>query len=249
MVIHIQKIRWLFLLRWKLFTRGVVRGGAGRLIGLVVASIFLIGLGLTFAAVTYRAYQGAAPVNAEVLFLVLTVIYMLWIVLPILQVNTNEGLDLSKLSQFPLTRSELMVSLVASTLLDITTVGLIFMFAAVIAGWSSSIGLTLFTILAVIIFYIQLIAISQLILALLQPLLQSRRFRDFSVLLAVMLGFSVYLCQFAFRSIFNAGFFDNLSHAAFSPYLQWLPPGMAARAIQQASIGNWGSGFVWLVAL
>ena len=250
MTIHLGKLRWLFWLRWKMFTRSFVRGGVGRIISVVILGVFLALLGGSFAVGTYFAYTGMdAPANAEVLFLVLTVIYAIWIVLPLLQVNTNEGLDLSKLSQFPLTRGELMISLVFSTLLDIPTLGLFLMFVAVVAGWSSSTGLTLFTLLAVIIFYVQLIAISQLILAFLQPLLQSRRFRDLSVLLAVMLGFSVYLCQFAFRGIFNAGFLENLSHAAYSPFLQWMPPGMAARAVQQASIGNWGLAFVWLAAL
>lgn len=250
MVIHLQKLRWLFWLRWKMFTRGFVRGGASRIVGVVILGIFLAIFGSSFAITTYYAYRGMqAPANAEVLFLVLTALYVLWILLPLLQVNTNEGLDLSKLSQFPLTRGELMTSLIFSTLLDIPTLGLFFMLAAVVAGWSSSSGLTLFTLLAVFIFYVQLIAISQLILALLQPLLQSRRFRDFSVLLVVMLGFSLYLGQFALRGIFNAAFTDNLSHAAYSPFLQWLPPGMAARAIQQASSGNWGLAFVWLAAL
>jgi ABC-2 type transport system permease protein len=31
--------------------------------------------------------------------------------------------------------------------------------------------------------------------------------------------------------------------------LQWLPPGMAARAIQQAILGNWGLSLAWLAAL
>ena len=135
MTIHLSKLRWLFWLRWKMFTRSFVRGGAGRIIGVVILGIFLVVFGGGFAIATYFAYTGmAAPANAEVLFLVLTVIYAIWIVLPLLQVNTNEGLDLSKLSQFPLTRGELMVSLVFSTLLDIPTLGLFLMLAAVVAG-------------------------------------------------------------------------------------------------------------------
>lgn len=250
MTIHVGKLRWLFWLRWKMFTRSFARGGASRIIGVVILGIFLAIFGGGFAITTYFAYQGLAePANAEVLFLVLTVIYAIWIVLPLLQVNTNEGLDLSKLSQFPLTRGELMVSLVFSTLLDIPTLGLFLMLGAVIVGWSSSSELTIFVLLTVIIFYVQLIGISQLILAFLQPFLQSRRFRDLSVLLAVMLGLSVYLCQFAFRGIFTADFVNRLADAPYSPFLQWLPPGMAARAIQQASIGNWELAFVWLTAL
>src|SRR5207237_2878357 len=28
---------------------------------------------------------------------------------------------------------------------------------------------------------------------------------------------------------------------------QWLPPGMTARAIQQAVLGNWGASIAWLI--
>ena len=72
------------------------------------------------------------------MFLVLTGIYLLWIVLPLLEFTVNEGLDLSKLTLFPLTRAELMASLVLSSLLDVPTLGLLLVFAAVVAGWAFS---------------------------------------------------------------------------------------------------------------
>src|SRR5690349_12841406 len=142
----------------------------------IIGTIFLILFGLPFmgaiAVGTYFAYRLLPePANIEVLFLVLTAIYVMWTLLPLLAFTANEGLDLSKLALFPLTQGELMASLLISTLLDIPTVGLLLVFAAVVAGWAYSLPLLLIALLAVLIFYVQMIAISQLVLALLARVL------------------------------------------------------------------------------
>ncbi|GLV57363.1 hypothetical protein KDH_41990 [Dictyobacter sp. S3.2.2.5] len=251
MLIHGDKLRWLFWLRWKMFTRGFTRGNkVGRIIGTIFLALFVLGMGVTIAGATFFAYRLLPePANAEILFLVLTGIFLLWLLLPLLEFTTNEGLDISKLALFPLTRGELMLSLVFSTLLDIPTVGLVIALAAVVAGWATSIPLALMALLSMLVFYVQLVAASQLVLALLQKVLQSRRFRDLSVILIVLLSSSGYLCQFAVRGFINRGSYDTLLQAHISPYLQWLPPGMAARTIQQAAVGNWLMSAVWLLAL
>lgn len=249
MVIHGDKLRWLFWLRWKLFVRGFTREKS-RIITTIIMVVFTLPLFVGVAAGTFLAYRFApSPANIEVLFLVLTGVYLLWIVLPLLEFTVNEGLDVSKLMLFPLTRLELMVSLVYSSLLDIPMFGLMLIFLAVIAGWAISIPATLFTIVAMLIFYVQVVGISQLVLALLMRTLQSRRFRDLSILFIALFTTSCYLLQqFALRGIASNGFINSLMHSTFSTYLQWLPPGMTARAIQQAVQGNWGLSAAWLLA-
>ena len=199
---------------------------------------------------TFFAYRYLPPpANSEVLFLVLTGVYLLWIVLPLLEFTVNEGLDVSKLVQFPLTRLEIMISLLFSTLLDIPMVALLFLFIAVVAGWAISVPLILFSIVAMLVFYVQVVGISQLVLALLMRTLQSRRFRDLSIVLIALFSSSCYLIQqVVLRGIGTSNFVNNLQHAGFSSYLQWFPPGMTARAIQQAVVGNWGLGAIWLFA-
>jgi hypothetical protein len=247
MVIHRDKLRWLFWLRWKLFLRGFTRDRA-RMIG----AIFMVIFGLPFyagiAIATFFGYRYLpVPANAEVLFLVLTGVYLVWMVLPLLEFTVNEGLDVSKLMLFPLTRPELMVSLLFSTLLDIPMFGLILVFIAVIAGWAVSIPVALLTILAVIICYAQVVGMSQLVLALLMRTLQSRRFRDLSIILIALFSSSCYIFQqIVLRGIGTSNIVTNIEQARFSSYLQWLPPGMTARAIQQATLGNWVASIAWL---
>jgi ABC-2 type transport system permease protein len=252
MIIHTDKVRWLFWLRWKTLIRSFTRS-SGR-VSRIIGGIFLLIFGLpvigSVAVGTYFAYRLLpAPANIETLFLVLTGMYILWAILPIFEFSANEGLDLSKLTSFPLTRAEIMISLLISTLLDIPTLGLFLVFGAVVAGWSYSLPLGFMALLAMLVFYASVIGTSQLVLALLMRVLQSRRFRDLSIILIVLLSSSGYLCQFVFRGMASGNVLHLLQNASFSRYLQWFPPGMAARVIQQAYVGNWVASFAWLVAL
>ena len=250
MAIHTDKLRWLFWLRWKLLLRGFSRGGGrtSTIIGTVILAFFALIGGISIAAVTFLAYRFApAPVNVNVLVLVLTGVFIFWIIAPLTQVSTNEGLDVSKLTLFPLTRGELMISLLLSTLLDIWTLFLVFLFGAIVVGWAVSIPVLLMTLLTVLVFYVQVVGFSQLIIAILSGMMQNRRLRDLSVILVLLLFGSGYLCQFFFFRGNNIT--QTLSSGVFVNYLQWVPPGMAARAIQQAALGNWGASFVWLIVL
>ena len=250
MAIHADKLRWLFWLRWKLLLRGFSRG-AGRtstIISTIILTLLVLIGGSSLAVITFLAYRFApAPVNIDVLMLVLTGVYIFWIVAPLTQVSMNEGLDISKLTLFPLTRGELVASLLLSTLLDIWTLFLVFLFGAVVVGWASSIPVLLMTLLAVLVFYVQVVSFSQLVIALLSGMMQNRRLRDMSVILAILLFGSGYLCQFFFFRGNNLT--KTLGSGVLVNYLQWTPPGMAARAIQQAYLGNWGASFVWLIVL
>lgn len=252
-MIHIEKLRWLFWLRWKMVTRGFTRS-SGR-VSRIIGTVFLVLFGVPFlgaiAVGTYFAYRNLpAPANIEILFLVLTALYLLWMILPLLEFSVNEGLDISKLALFPLTRAELMISLVFSTLLDIPTLGLFLVLGAVVVGWFFSWPLGLMALLTMLVFYVQLVSVSQLVLALLMRLLQSRRFRDLSIIMLALFSSSCYLIQqVVLRAVGASNIVEGLLQARFSPYLQWLPSGIAARVIQDAYHGNWGSSFFLLGVL
>src|SRR5438094_624251 len=82
--------------------------------------------------------------------------------------------------------------------------------------------LVLLALLMMLLFYVQLIAISQLVLALLACVLQSRRFRDLSVIVIALFSSCCYLIQqLVFRCIGSSNFLHALQSGAFSAYLQW----------------------------
>ena len=250
MVIHADKLRWLFWLRWKSLTRGFSRNPAS-IVGAIFLMLFVLWVGGSAAAGTFLAYRFLSPpANSEVLYLVLTGVLLLWIALPLLEFTANEGLDVSKLTQFPLTRAELMASLLFSTLLDIPTVGLVLVLAAVVVGWAVSVPVAIMAFLTMLIFYVLVVGVSQLVLALFMRTLQSRRFRDLSIIILAVFGSSCYLVsQLVFGGTRFLHLYDSLKSASFSPYLQWLPSGMAARSISLAIQGNWGASLAWLGVL
>src|SRR5947199_2683822 len=174
MQVHADKVRWLFWARWKMLTRGFARNRAS-LIGSIIFLLVVVFFAGLAAFGTYFAYRALpTPANTEVLYLVLTGLFVLWIVLPLLEFSANEGLDVSKLTLFPLTRAELMMSLLFSTLLDIPTLGLVLVLAAVVAGWSVSAPVAMLAFVIMLIFYVQVVGISQLVLALFMRVLQGR---------------------------------------------------------------------------
>ncbi len=247
MVIHADKLRWLFWLRWKILTRGFTRNPASA-VGAVVLLLIVLWIAGLAAVGTFFAYHSLpSPANSEVLYLVLTGVLLLWIMLPLFEFTANEGLDVSKLTLYPLTRAELMVSLLFSTLLDIPTIGLVLLLAAVVAGWSISAPVAILALVTILIFYVQVVGISQFVLALFMRILQGRRFRDLSIIVIAVFTSSFYLLQqFVFGGARFLHFYDNLKSASFSPYLQWLPSGFAARSITQAVQGNWGASLASL---
>src|SRR6266853_4990080 len=250
MIIHIDKLRWLFWLRLKTLMRGYTRNPLS-IIGSIFMLLFIVFFAGAVAVGTFFAYRLLpAPANIEVLFLALTAVYFLWIILPLLEYTVNEGLDVSKLIQFPLTRAELMASLLFSTLLDIPTIGLVLVLVAVIAGWAVSVPVIILASVTMLIFYIQVVGISQLVLALFMRVLQGRRFRDLSIIIIAVFTSSCYLIQqFVLGGSRILHLYDNLQSASFSPYLQWLPSGLAARSITQAIQGNWGASIATLALL
>jgi len=250
MEVHADKLRWLFWLRWKTLLRGYSRRPLS-IVGSIFVLLFSILVGGTIAVSSFFAYRLLpAPANSEVLYLVLTAAMLLWIVLPLLEFTANEGLDASKLILFPLTRVELMASLLFSTLLDIPTIGLVLVLVAVIAGWAVSLPVALLASVTMLVFYIQVVGISQLVLALFMRVLQGRRFRDLSIIIIALFTSSCYLIQqFVLGGTRILHLYDNLKSASFSPYLKWLPSGLAASSITQAVQGNWGASLAALALL
>ncbi|MEO7022286.1 MAG: hypothetical protein ABI234_19215 [Ktedonobacteraceae bacterium] len=248
MGIHTDKLRWLAWLRMKMLLRNFQRSPK-TLILTIIGLIFLLGVGAEVAFGLFFAFDAlSAPANTEVLYLLFSGMLFFWIVLPLLSYSTNEGLDVTKLQLFPLTRLELMCSLLFSSLFDIWTVLLFVLFGVtIVAWWLHSLALGLMTLLVIVVFYVVMVGISQLILALLMRTLQSRRFRDLSVIILALFGSSCYLLSrfsFGANNILNLG--SSLNQGSFSQYLQWLPSGVAASSIRAAVQGNWTASFAML---
>ncbi|GER82522.1 MAG: hypothetical protein IMW90_03305 [Thermogemmatispora sp.] len=243
-----HKLRWLLWLRWRLFVRGLTRSPQN-IVSFAVGALFLVACcGSTAFALTIAYRMIAPPGNVELLYVVLTAITLLWIILPVFQYGQNEGLDISKLLQFPLTRGEMMVGLLIAQLIDLLSFGLMLWLITIILGFTLSPGLLLLNIVATLIFLGFVVSCSQLVMALLSGLLQNRRFRDLSYIV-IILGFTLFYIaqQLLLRGVFLENFTKGLMQRQYSHYLAWLPPGWIAQAIEAGLNGNWLASLGWLL--
>jgi ABC-2 type transport system permease protein len=131
-------------------------------------------------------------------------------------------------------------------LLDLPVLFLLAFFAAILAAWVNSPAAGLIAPLALLLLYAQMVAAGQTLLALLNSVLRSRRFRDISFVLLAIFGSTFYLWQqLAIRQLGERGFrIRHLLELQVSPWLEWTPPGMTARAIQSAAAGDWAGALV-----
>ncbi len=250
--IHPRHVRTLLWLRWKLTLRGYTRN-TGRVVGLVFMLIFLVPVlgGLAFASLA--AYESLpADSAAALLFLVMSGLYLIWAVLPLLFYTLNEGLDVTKLQIYPLTRGEQMVALVLATLLDISTLFILFFYAAILLAWHNTPVALAITAVALIAAYIHTVSLSQLTLAVLMGLLRTRRYRDITILVFALFGVA---CSFSGEVLGHLISAISATNGAPPPalhsvelYLRWTPPGMAAQAIVLAGNGQYATALAWLSA-
>jgi ABC-2 type transport system permease protein len=247
---HVRTLLWL---RWRITLRGYTRSWQ-RVVSLIFSLLFIVLVGGGLAVATAAGYQSLPRLAAaQILFGVLGLLYVLWAVLPLLQYNLNEGLDVTKLQAYPITRGEQMASLVLATLLDVSTLFIVALFAAIMVSWNATPAATVITVLALLLAFVHIVGFSQLVLAALMGLLRSRRYRDLMIVVFAVLGTSCWLIeQFVFSRlnlVLRGADISTLEHLQVDRYAQWLPTGMAARAITLADQGQYLLAVAWLLLL
>ncbi|MBK9049749.1 MAG: hypothetical protein IPL78_02155 [Chloroflexi bacterium] len=253
-----QKQRALLELRGRLTLRQYSKE-PGRIVSALLAALFILPMVLGVAFGTGWAYVALPePWPGQIFAIVLVVMWGLWVSLPVFSFNTNEGLDPTRLIVYPLSRRDFMVTLFAGTLFDYPTYFMIPVFAAAFLGlgWRFPLALPVL-LLALILAYMMMILTSQLVVNIMGGLLQSRRFRDVMIIVFSLLGSSCWFisqaCNRLTERLTESVSTDQAAQVEqflvdFRPLdvLQWLPPGAAARAVEQASVGAWGWSLVWL---
>lgn len=257
--INWQKQKALLGLRGRLTLRQYTKE-PGRIVNALVAAVIFLPIAVGVAIGTGVGYiELPQPWPGQMLGIVLVVMWMLWFTLPLFSFNVNEGLDPTRLLIYPLSRRDFVVTLLTGTLFDYPTYFMLPIFAAALIAWGIRFPLTLPVVLVgLVLSYLIMIFTSQLVVNVMGGLLQSRRFRDVMIIVFSLVGSSCWFVSQACNRL-TASMSDALSadQAAqleqtvtnFRPLnvLQWLPPGAAARAVEQASIGEWGWSLLWLL--
>ncbi|HLV99896.1 MAG TPA: hypothetical protein VKT82_14595 [Ktedonobacterales bacterium] len=245
-LINWSNVYWLCWLRAKLLLRGYTRDWR-RIVGGVLLLLIAVPLLGGIALGTFFGYIALPQQEAiELLMLVLVGLYLFWSLLPLIEFSVNEGLDVTKLTLYPLTRLERMISLLLATLLDIPTLGIASLFGAILLGWSRAPLTLLIIIPALLVAYVHIIGLSQLVLATFMGLLRSRRYRDLSIIVFALFGSACSIGQQLIVRNFTKFDASDLAILHLAQYLRFTPPGMAGWAIVQASQSDWLASVGWL---
>ncbi len=229
-------------LTWRQYT-----GERGRIVGalliLVIMLPLTLGLGVA-SAIGYLRLPG--PLPATLLAVVLVGLWVSWIIIPLTAFSLNEGMDMTRLLIYPLSRRELIGAMLLGTLFDIPTYFMLPLFLAIVVGWAISPAL-LVLLPALLIAYGLMILSSQIVLTVMGGVLTSRRFRDVFVAVGAILGMSCYFIQRGFEVLIRRFVEpDDITSLQLLPALRWLPPGSMAQAIVSAADREWGAALLWL---
>ncbi len=242
----------LLKLRSKLSFRQFM-GEKAKMISAVTTILVLTPVMIGFATATGAGYL-FLPDHwpAQLLGFVLIVSWLIWSIAPVLSFNVNEGLDPTRLLVYPISRRDFLAHLLLGTLLDYPTYFFLPFVLAILVGFGLGFSLPI-VLIAVFLCYLLMVLTSQTIINALGGVLRSRRFRDISMIVGAFFGMGCWLIsssfQGVFENLFDAGPGDPEQFlATWQPLdlMKWLPPGAAAKAIEQASIGAWGGSLLWL---
>jgi ABC-2 type transport system permease protein len=164
-----------------------------------------------------------------------------WLILPILAFGLDGTLDPATLAPYPLRTRPLAVGLLAASAAGAWPAANLIGLSGVMVGLASGpLGL-LVAVIAVALQVLFCITLARLVTTSMARLLRSRRGKD----LAVFLFLPIFaLVELLGQVIPNAAAHGGITAASFAgvdAWMRWLPPGLAAHAIQDASHGHPGA--------
>jgi ABC-2 type transport system permease protein len=201
---------------------------------------------VTFAELA--ALRGKAA-SVDLTTVVFTVFAFGWLILPLLTFGLDSTLDPATLALYPLRTRPLAVGLLAASATGAwplaNLLGLLGVTVGLASGWFG-----MFTaLLAVPLEVLFCIVLARFVTTGLAGLLRSRRGRDLAVFLILPI-FALY--EFFNQVVPKATAEGKLTAASFAgvdTWMRWLPPGLAAHAIQDASDGRPGAALLRLALL
>lgn len=223
-------VRTFVRLKLRMVANGF-RLGWQQKIGLVLGLVSAVPLALGGFAVlaSLRAEPDLARPATIVIF---TLLFMGWLVGPLLGFGPDETLDPARLALLPLSRRRLASGLFAASCVGVGAVATAVVLAGAIVGLAPAAGGAVVVVAAVCVQFALCIVGARVLATALSGVLRSRRGRDLTVLIGLAAALVV---PQSFRLLADMGR-DGLESAA--GIVAWSPPGLAARAASEARSGD-----------
>lgn len=235
-----EQLRLVGWLRWRLFVNGLqVRRGKADLVSKIILGVGigtavvplgpLVGLGSWYAISTGKPFILPGE---------LWLVFVAWLLLPILIFGFGAESDPAALLRFPLRYSTFVLLAFAHGIFDPVAIGALYLLLGVLAGIAvASVGALLWAVPVLVAFAAFNLVLNRAILAWFSRWLARRRTRE-------ILGAAFLLLMFTFQLIgpLSERYGKHAAPTAtrFAPAGRVLPPGMAASAIAAGHAGDTG---------
>lgn len=231
------------------------RRGWQQAAGTVIAIAYALPLSMLAArGVATLGRRGDPAVAEMVIVIAFAVMWLGWIVGPLLAFGMDETLDPRRLALLPLRRSQLLKGLLAASAVGIGPLATAIVLYGVLTGYARM-GLPFVVVaLAVVAQFLLCVGIARAATTSLSRRLSSRRGRDMLVVVAAMFGLVVAGLAQLPNLVFNTGGDPTTTAETLrmlrrvADALTVLPPAWAARAIGAATRGDHVVSLAWLAA-
>jgi ABC-2 type transport system permease protein len=227
--------------------RNALRQSQGAKVTFILSTFFAgVVAVVTFAGLAALRGQAAA---VDVTAVVFTVFAFGWLILPLLVFGLDSTLDPATLALYPLRTRPLAVGLLAASATGAWPLANLIGLLGVTVGLAHGPAGLAVAVLATVLELLFCITAARLVTTALAGVLRSRRGRDFAALLILPI-FALYetFVQVVPRMTAE-GKVTAASFAGVGGWLRWIPPGLAAYAIRDASAGRAGPALVRLALL
>jgi ABC-2 type transport system permease protein len=238
--------RLLVQLKLRLLTNAL-RSSTAAQTSFIISTIFavLVAVGLFFVLSLFRGLSASVDLTT----VIFTVFAVGWLILPIMSFGLDGTLDPATLALYPLRTRPLAVGLLAASATGAWPLANLVGLLGVTVGLArGALGL-LAAVVAVVLQVLFCIVLARLVTTSMASMLRSRRGKDLAAFLVIPI-FAVY--EFAIQVIPRVAARGGITAASFhgiDEWLRWLPPGLAAHAIQDASTGRPGTAVARLALL
>lgn len=223
-------VRTFARLKLRLVANGF-RLGWQQKIGLVLGIVYALPLALGgFALLAWLRAEPDLARSATIV--VFTVLFVGWLVGPLLGFGSDETLDPARLALLPLSRRQLAAGLVAASSVGIGAVATAVVLMGAVVGLAPLGPGVVVVVAAAVVQFALCVVGARTLTTVLSGALRSRRGRDVTVLVGV---FVAVVVPQSFRLVTDMGR-DGLE--AVAGVVAWSPPGLAARAAVEAGSGR-----------
>jgi len=165
-------------LKLRLLRNGLRIGQAGVLFAIGAIGAAVIAL-VGFAVLAAARGDATGPNVAVIVFGLAT---LGWTFFPILGFGNDETLDPQRLATIPLTRRQLVTGVLAASLVGVAPLATLIAFSGALAGFAHDLTSTLLILMAIAASLLLCVVASRTLVAVMVPILRSRRGRDFTIL-------------------------------------------------------------------